>query len=89
MSTLELFLHAIEHRMGFKEGFFVPLICTVSSKFPVIRKKQMQVFCIDGSYKECISSEEIVFNSNEKSDETITEEITLKTMENILGFYGI
>ena len=89
MKSLDIFLTALERVMGFKKGYFNPLICTIDTKFPVIKKTQLEVFCIDGSYKECISTETSSFNSSEVSKEDIIDNMVIKTIENILRFYGL
>ena len=55
--TVDIFLRALEHRLGFKDKFFV---CNTSSvndnKFPAYKVSTLEIWCVDGSYKERIST---------------------------------
>lgn len=89
IKSLEIFLKALEDALALKRGYFIPIIVTTSSKFPIIKTIKLEVYCVDGSYKKCISSEKYSFNSSEVSKENATDIIIGTTIKNILRFYGI
>lgn len=89
--TIELFLRALEHRLGFKDKFFV---CTTSSvkndTFPAYKTIKMEIWCVDGSYNELISTVQIVDRITNDEEKAIAEQkILTNTYENLLSFYGI
>lgn len=89
LKSLEVFLKALEDALTFKRGYFIPIIATINSKFPAIKIIKLEVYCIDDSYRKCISSEKYSFNSSEVSKETAIDVIIGITIKNILKFYGI
>ena len=51
METIDIFLRALERRLGFKEKFFVcRRSTTIDEKFHAYKKYVMEIWCIDGSY---------------------------------------
>jgi len=89
MRSLELFLKALESSLGFKDGYYIPVMSTTDSKFPAIKNLKMEVFISDHYHKERISSENYTFNSKEISREEAIDKITILTMQNVLKRYGI
>ena len=92
MDALNIFLEALEHRLGFKDKFFISKSDTVANdKFPAYKTYKLEVWCVDGTtYNECISTATItqrVVNPEEKSD--IERKLLRATFENLLNFYGI
>ena len=57
MEALDIFLRALEHRLGFKDKFFVCKSETTSDiKFPAYKTCKLEIWCSDGNYNERIST---------------------------------
>lgn len=88
---LDTFLRALEHRLGFKNKFFVCKTSRINnSKFPAYKVTNVEVWCVDGSYNEKISdvqSTDRITNDEEAKD--VEKKLLLNTYENLLSFYGI
>ena len=91
MKELDIFLTALENRLGFKHGRYVQREHTVpDEKFRAIKTKTLEVWFILGEYKQCISEVSITNRMvNDVEIKDVNKTILLKTYENILKWYGI
>lgn len=91
METIDIFLRALERRLGFKEKFFVcRRSTTIDEKFHAYKKYVMEIWCIDGSYNHNISTVQIVERvTTQEEKQQIEIKLLGQTYENILRYYGI
>lgn len=90
MKELDIFLKALSNVLNNKRGFYIPRLYTKPSKFGAVKSTTIEVWCVDGEYKQLISSSSRTENidSKEKEDE-IKNLLMQETIENILKWYGL
>lgn len=91
MKEFDIFLRALEERLGFKKGVFIYKKCTIpNSKFPAYKDISFEVWHVEGSYNTLISI--VQTTKKETTDEEIKESenyLLMNTYKNMLKFYGI
>ena len=90
MQELEMFLRALAHVLNKKESFFqFYTATTINPKFPVFKTCSITLMCVEGEYKNCITSIKQTVNTSEKSIEETYKELQQLTIEKALNHYNV
>lgn len=94
MKQFDIFLRALEERLGPKKGFFRYRKCTTpNSKFPAYKNIVFEVWHIEGynDYNTKLISK-VQITAKETSPEEVEQDenhLLMETYKNILALYGI
>lgn len=90
MQELEMFLRALAHVLNKKKSFFqFYTATTINPKFPVFKTCSITLMCVEGEYKNCITSIQQTVNTSEKSIEETYKELQQLAIENTLNYYNV
>ena len=85
-----MFLRALAHVLGRKESFFQFYTATIiNPKFPVFKTCNLTLMCVEGEYKNCITTVQQTVNTSEKSVEETYKELQQLAIEKTLNYYNV
>lgn len=91
MKEFDIFLRALEERLGFKKGYFGSRKYSIpNSKFPAYKELTFEVWHIDKNETKLISRVQSTKKEiNEEEAEQNKRYLLKETYKNMLSFYGI
>ena len=90
MTSIDIFLKALSNRMDTHRGKFICNTYTKPCKFPAYKCMTIEVWNVDGEQKTLLSKEEITERMvDEEEKQNISQQLMIKSIENVLKWYGI
>lgn len=90
MKSLKIFLNALEELKGDEVFFVDKLTITPQKPITAYKKYVLEVWAVDGAYKQIISTVQVIDKSTtEAQDSAIKEKITKEAIKKVLEYYGL
>lgn len=89
MKHLEIFIKALQKRIGTDTGILVHKYAVIPTKVPVIKTYSVEVWIIKNSEKILIAEVKRNINVNENTEYDIQNSLLLEIIEKTLKYFGV